>query len=510
MLKPLLVDSTFTKQAVDPYSILLLLLSFCAATYFFGFHFKLEEFAVGQNQVDCAKSRPNARCDACKIRGNVGKTCKAGGDVGYCTQNPDGFVYCVVTMIRTRSGRNVQSPLRVVDYCSEFGQNQFVCKNARWNHFLGEKPRGITEDQLIGCIWTSKNRCTMNGEIQCAEGEYIDSDCVACRGNSGKTCSATGTDYHFIWGTSIIGICGEGRKPQCNYPYSTSGFRPFPPIDEKPAWTISCGNKNPQQVYGEMIKAQEYCRAGDKSTAGEVINALSAECATYVRCRKPALWSGDIALSLLARNEGRTTLEVTQLGVILDKKVPFLQYSRRDCIGAIWNGVSRQFTEQMSGRSVHVYMNAFREASTFLMQELPELAKWNKVQIVKFIAVDAACRCPLPVNEETCETQYIHSGNCGIIVNFRCPFLGETSFEKQLSIRECFQHAVCGNPSAYKEANLYVDFKEGNDFIKTHEYDSYTQRYVDKADKEEVWEEFCSMDYREYFTTQFTAMQDAS
>ncbi|MEL7528170.1 MAG: hypothetical protein AAFN16_20525 [Pseudomonadota bacterium] len=88
-----------------------------------------------------------------------------------------------------------------------------------------------------------------------------------------------------------------------------------------------------------------------------------------------ALWTGGIAVSLYARvKRGYTTLENTVLGSALDTIKLHETCVPWDCIGPLWNSISRMFVSKMKGQSVYLFMRTHAPLSIFYRQELTQLA----------------------------------------------------------------------------------------------------------------------------------------
>lgn len=88
-----------------------------------------------------------------------------------------------------------------------------------------------------------------------------------------------------------------------------------------------------------------------------------------------ALWTGGIAVSLYAREKRNcTTLENTVLGNAIHKMNLHETCVPWDCIGPLWNSISRMFVAKMQGQSVYLFMRTHAPLSIFYRQELTQLA----------------------------------------------------------------------------------------------------------------------------------------
>lgn len=110
----------------------------------------------------------------------------------------------------------------------------------------------------------------------------------------------------------------------------------------------------------------------------EIYAKIAATCASkgiLSSRKKMALWSGGYEVSEYAQKLGYTCLESTQLGAMIQRGKYY--HHERDLF-RLWNYLSEEFVNQVTGTDVHVFCRNFDRNSVLLQIEYPRLLQLMK------------------------------------------------------------------------------------------------------------------------------------
>jgi len=361
--------------------------------------------------------------------------------------------------------------------------------------------------------------------VSCFGGDppVINDVCPNCNGKNGKSCFTGEMPQRikrYEESTSFFrddGVCTkDGERWLC----AEDNFQPpssrtqYPKFDANPAFDLVCTGGDSKTIYEKYIdaaaaKCEEFFipstvdpESRVYTEINELFKGFGDSCKAHLDSgSKPAFWSGDIALSRLARQSGFSTLEGTVLGELMDVKLSFdLLGGREDgCIGKFWTAISAQFTYSMTADTVTVVLSAMRMGSTYFKTELGRTMLNDKLKNTKFVFATNECRCPRPRNEDKCiDTHVKDPAKCAFLKGPDGKQLEVTcahTTHKEEDINKCLAQYLCKTPKIFIKNRFSIESggKPSQEYVNPTSgavyYDNFDDRGVTTR---RVWTEFCA------------------